>query len=397
MNRDKGPLDGLRVLDFSTLLPGPYATMLLADMGAEVLRIESPTRPDILRGLPPLVGAGEAVSAAHATINRNKKSLALDLKNPGAKEIVRRLLGDYDIVIEQFRPEVMNKLGFGYKSLCQIRPDIIYCSITGYGQNGPFKQRAGHDINYLALSGLASYSGRRRSGPSLSGTQIADLAGGSHHAVMAILAAVYQRLQTGNGCEIDISMTDCAFSLNTLCGASALTVGRSPQMEMELLNGGSYYDYYRTADDRYLAVGSLEPQFAETLFRRIGHPQWMNRVLEDDQQERLKEDIAGVVRKRTLEEWAEAFADCDACVEPVLSFNEAADSRLMQERQMLCTATTSRGEILKQVNTPFRFEGVKNQQHKAGASLGEHSRSVLQSLGFSSGEIEQIYAQGIIA
>ncbi|WP_299581340.1 CaiB/BaiF CoA-transferase family protein [uncultured Microbulbifer sp.] len=395
MDDNKTPLQGLNILDFTTLLPGPYATMLLADMGAEILRIESPTRPDMLRGLPPILDTENPVSAAHATINRNKKSLALDLKTPEAKEIILRLLEKYDIVVEQFRPGVMEKLGLGYEILRAIRPDIIYCSITGYGQNGPLKQKAGHDINYLARSGLASYSGRNKTGPSLSGMQIADIAGGSHHAVMAILAAVHKRTRTNCGVYIDISMTDCAFALNAISGANALAGSCDPQLEMELLNGGSFYDYYRTADNRYLAVGSLEPQFAKAFFSGIGHPEWISRVLEADQQEQLKQDITDTIVKRNLREWTDIFDGSDVCVEPVLKFSEAAESKLIQDRKMLCLATTSHGNTIRQINTPFNFNGKKNQQYIAGGPLGEHNQTILQALGYEPDEIEQISSQDI--
>ena len=188
-----GPLATLKVLDFSTLLPGPFASLLLADMGAEVLRIESPTRLDLLRVLPP---HDQGVSASHAYLNRNKRSLALDLKQPEALEVIRSLLQDYDIVLEQFRPGVMERLGLGYEALKAINPKLIYVSITGYGQTGPYKDRAGHDINYLALSGVASYTGRADSGPLPLGMQVADVAGGSLHGVIGLLAAVIARQQT---------------------------------------------------------------------------------------------------------------------------------------------------------------------------------------------------------
>ncbi|WP_193189188.1 CaiB/BaiF CoA transferase family protein [Microbulbifer taiwanensis] len=396
MQINNGPLKGLKILDFSTLLPGPYATMLLADMGAEVLRIESPTRPDMLRGLPPMVGGDKPVSAAHATINRNKKSLALNLKDPRAGEIVRRLLAEYDVVLEQFRPGVMDKLGLGYDALRETREDIIYCSITGYGQTGPLKDRAGHDINYLALSGLASYSGRAESGPSLSGTQVADIAGGSHHAAMAILAAVFKRQQSGAGSRIDISMTDCAFALNASGGANALAGAGDPQLEKELLNGGSYYDYYRTADGRYLSVGSLEPQFAQQLFATLGHPEWLERVLDAAQQESLKEDIAATIASRTQADWVRLFADSDACVEPVLNFGEAAGSALLRERQMLSAARLHGGSAIAQINAPIFFDGQKPDQHTAGAPLGCHSADVLEALGYSAEEIAGLRGSGAI-
>ncbi|WP_237067621.1 CaiB/BaiF CoA transferase family protein [Microbulbifer guangxiensis] len=395
---ESGPLAGLRILDFSTLLPGPYATMLLADMGADVLRIESPQRPDMLRALPPYVGSGSgAVSAAHATINRNKRSLALNLKDPRAGDLVRRLLAEYDIIVEQFRPGVMDKLGLGYETLRETRPDIIYCSITGYGQNGPLQQRAGHDINYLALSGLASYSGRAGSGPSLSGTQVADIAGGSHHAVMGILAAVYQRHASGKGSHLDISMTDCAFALNAISGANALAGGDLPGLEHELLNGGSYYDYYRTADGRYLSVGSLEPEFAMHFFAGIGKPQWAERLTNDEPPGMLKADIAAVIASRPLETWLHIFAKEDACIEPVLNFAEAAESALLRQRQMLCNTELTGGESVQQINTPFVFDRQKPDHHRPGAGLGEHSREVLAELGLEESEIEVLQAAQVIA
>ncbi|MGL6161860.1 CaiB/BaiF CoA transferase family protein [Microbulbifer sp.] len=395
MQNNHGPLAGLKILDFTTRLPGPYATMLLADMGAEVLRIESPTRPDMFRGLPPMVGADKSISAAHATLNRNKKSLALDLKAPKAVEIVRRLLVEYDVVLEQFRPGLMDNLGLGFDALREAREDLIYCSITGYGQTGPLNDRVGHDINYLALSGLASYSGRRESGPSLAGTQVAGIAG-SHHAVMSILAAVYKRSQNGEGSRIDIAMTDCAFAMNAISGACALAGGGNPEIESELLNGGSYYDYYRTADNRYLSVGSLEPQLAEHFFTALGKPQWLSRIVQEDQQESLKRDVAELIAQQPLDKWLRLFADIDACVEPVLDFLEAAQSQQMQQRQMICEATDSSGEGITQINTPFLFDGEKPQRHSAGAPLGAHSRELLGALGYSGEDIEQLQADDVI-
>ena len=212
----KGPLSSLKVLDFSTLLPGPFASLLLADMGAEVLRVESPTRMDLLRVLPPHDGG---VAASHAYLNRNKRGIALDLKQQAAVEVVKQLVLEYDIVLEQFRPGVMDKLGVGYEALKAINPKLIYVSITGYGQTGPYKDRAGHDINYLALSGIADQTGRLDSGPLPLGIQAADIAGGSLHGVMGLLAAVIQRQHTGQGQYVDISMTDCAFSLHAMAGA----------------------------------------------------------------------------------------------------------------------------------------------------------------------------------
>ena len=283
-----GPLSSLKILDFSTLLPGPFASLLLADMGAEVLRIESPSRVDLTRVLPPHV---DGVSASHAYLNRNKRCISLDLKSPAAVEVVKKLVSEYDIVLEQFRPGVMDKLGVGYAALKAINPQLIYVSITGYGQTGPYKDRAGHDINYLALSGVASYTGRAESGPLPLGVQVADIAGGSLHGVVGLLAAVVQRQVTGQGQQVDISMTDCAFSLNAMAGAGYLAAGEEPQMQGNALNGGSFYDYYASRDGQWFAVGSLEPQFMLQLCAAIGRPELAKWGLRPDKQTELKSEI----------------------------------------------------------------------------------------------------------
>ena len=190
------PLTGLKVLDFSTLLPGPFATLMLADLGAEVIHVESPSRMDLVRIMPPYA---DGQATAHAYLNRNKQSITLDLKQSASIEQVKQLIGQYDIVVEQFRPNVMARLGLSYDDLKQINPKLIYCSITGYGQTSDYKNRAGHDINYLALSGIAGHSGRQDSGPPPLGIQVADVAGGSLHAVIGILAAVIERQVSGQG------------------------------------------------------------------------------------------------------------------------------------------------------------------------------------------------------
>lgn len=286
----QGPLASLKVLDFSTLLPGPFASLLLADMGAEVLRIESPTRVDLLRVLPP---HDQGISASHAYLNRNKRSLALDLKQPAALEVVKQLLQDHDILLEQFRPGVMERLGLGYEALKAINPRLIYVSITGYGQTGPYKDRAGHDLNYLALAGLASYTGRADSGPLPLGFQAADIAGGSLYGVIGLLAAVIARQQSGQGQHLDVSMTDCAFSLNAMAGAGYLACGVEPGREEQVLNGGSFYDYYRSRDGRWMSVGSLEPNFMQQMCTALDRPELAAQGLspKPEQQRALKEAL----------------------------------------------------------------------------------------------------------
>jgi crotonobetainyl-CoA:carnitine CoA-transferase CaiB-like acyl-CoA transferase len=385
-----GPLASLKVLDFSTLLPGPFASLMLADMGAEVLRIESPTRMDLLRVLPP---HDHGTSASHAYLNRNKRSLALDLKQAEALEIVRALVKDYDILLEQFRPGVMERLGLGYEALKAINPRLIYVSITGYGQTGPYKDRAGHDINYLALAGVASYTGRRDTGPLPLGVQLADVGGGSLHAVVGLLAAVIARQHSGVGQYLDVSMTDCSFSLNAMAGAGYLACGVEPEWENHVLNGGSFYDYYRSRDGRWMSVGSLEPAFMQQLCAALGRPELAALGLDPA----LKQALQVEFEKRSFDELCELFATVDACVEPVLSFSEALEHPQLKARELVSQVPRGDGSAQAQMACPLKFsEGLPEPRH-IGVAVGAHSDEVLVELGLSAqriGELRQARVVG---
>ncbi|MDW3715224.1 MULTISPECIES: CaiB/BaiF CoA transferase family protein [unclassified Pseudomonas] len=387
----KGPLASLKILDFSTLLPGPFASLLLADMGAEVLRVESPSRMDLVRVLPPHDGG---TSTSHAYLNRNKRSIALDLKRPEAVEVVRQLVAEYDIVLEQFRPGVMDKLGVGYEALKAINPRLIYVSITGYGQTGPYRDRAGHDINYLAVAGIASYTGRQESGPLPLGVQLADIAGGSLHGVMGLLAAVIQRQATGEGQHVDVSMTDCAFSLHGMAGAGYLGAGVEPDMENQALNGGSFYDYYRTRDGRWFSVGSLEPQFMQQFCAAIGRPELAARGLSpkpEDQRE-LKRTIEIEFEKRDFAEWRELFAALDACVEPMLPLSEAVRHPQIEARGLVTEVPREGLPAQRQIACPIKFStGLPAPRH-VGVAVGAHTAEVLAELGYTAEQIAALKA-----
>ncbi len=391
-----GPLASLKILDFSTLLPGPFASLLLADMGAEVLRVESPDRVDLTRVLPPHV---DGTSASHAYLNRNKDSIGLNLKTPEALDVVRRLVREYDIVIEQFRPGVMDKLGVGYAALREINPQLIYVSVTGYGQTGPYRDRAGHDINYLALSGLASYTGRRASGPVPLGMQVADVAGGSMHAVAGLLAAVIHRQQTGEGQHVDISMTDCVFSLNAMAGAACLAADQEPGLESTMLNGGSFYDYYQTRDGRWMAVGSLEPQFMQQLCELLGCPELVAMGLSPlpQDRERVKQALQDAFVREDLTHWQARFATIDACVEPVLNLSEAADHPQLRARGLVQSVPLPGGDrTQRQIACPIVFgSGIDAPRH-IGKQVGEDTMRVLRELGLSVEEIEGLRAAGAL-
>lgn len=384
------PLKGIKVLDFSSLLPGPYASLMLADMGAEILRVESPTRPDLVRALPPLDASGH--SAAHSYLNRNKQALALDLKKPRAIIIIKQLIQEYDIVLEQFRPGVMARLGLDYETLKEINPKLIYCSITGYGQTGELKDRAGHDINYLALTGIADYSRRNGKKPVPQAVQIADIAGGSHHAVMGILAAVIERSHTELGQYVDISMTDCAFSLNAMFAAGFLGGKIEPTAEGTMLNGGSFYDYYETQDGRYMSVGSLEPQFLMQLCDALNVKSLISKAGSQKPEDiaEFKYAISMAFKAESFEHWCAVFEKLDCCVEPVLTFSEASKQPHAQQRGWV---TEAGSDNIKQLANPI-FKGQRVE--KTGGTLGSDSIHVLQQLGLTEDEIVDLKTKKVV-
>lgn len=365
-------LKGLKVLDFSTLLPGPFATLYLADLGAEVIHIESPTRPDLVRLFPPYAN-GQATS--HSYLNRNKQSITLDLKDPASIEQVKQKISEFDIVVEQFRPGVMQRLGLDYQTLAEINPRLIYCSITGYGQTGSYKDKAGHDINYIALSGIAGHCGRQDSGPPPMGIQIADVAGGSLHAVIGILAAVVERQNSGLGQYIDISMTDCVVGLNNMAAAASLAGAQQQQRESEQLNGGTFYDYYETADARYLSIGSLEPQFMTGLASALELPILLQKGASFDTEDRqiVKQAIRDKIKSKNLAEWNQLFEQLDVCVEPVLSLDEALQSQMSQQRNWVVNVPLkpNSDQTEPQLACPIKFSRSQMQYHYIGQQLGE--------------------------
>ncbi|MBN2232292.1 MAG: CoA transferase [Deltaproteobacteria bacterium] len=392
-----GPLNGIRILDFSTLLPGPFATMMLADLGADVLKVEAPHRPDYLREGPPY---DDGVSGGHMALNRGKRSLTLDLKIPEAVTVAKRLVRSYDIVIEQFRPGVMERLGLGYETLRRENDALIYCSITGYGQNGPYRDRAGHDINFLAISGILSCSGREAHGPVPQGVQIADLGGGSYHAVVGILAAVIHRHRTGEGQYLDVSMTDGAISWGTFLDVKQLVGGDNPGYESEFLSGGSFYDCYETSDGRYMSVGSIEPPFFAALCRATGTEDLIGKLgwgMEGQEiMRQAKERFRQAFAAKTQAEWIGIFKDLDACVEPVLTVAEMAQHPHIRARNMVTDVRKPDGTTQQQINSPFRFSRTRAEIRSVGPGLGEHNAEVLREIGLSAAEIEALHRNGAL-
>jgi len=389
-------LSNLKVLDFTTLLPGPFATMKLADLGAEVLRIESPTRVDLIKVMPPLVDEDGTMSCYHTYLNRNKKSIALDLKKKESLVIVEKLIEDYDIIVEQFRPGVMDRLGLSYEKLSAINSKLIFCSISGYGQTGPLKDRAGHDLNYLSLSGIMSYTGRKETGPMVLGIQLADVGAGSYNAILSILAAVIHRMTTGKGQYIDISMTDCLFPYHAIAAAGELSGAGAVGYETEMVNGGSLYGFYETSDCRFLSFGGLEPQFFNNFCEVIGLDELKDGgVLQAGCLDESKKKVIDIIKSQPLDYWMDKFKEVDACVEPVLTFNEAVTSDHAKERGLLVKVPGPDAKELTQLACPIKFSDFKPEYKRCGCKLGEDTNDVLKSIGYSDGEIENIKSKGV--
>lgn len=389
-----GPLAGLGILDFTALLPGPYATMVLADLGARVVRVASAARPDLTAFMPPMVEEG--LSHAQAFLGRSKRSMLLNLKHERAPSVVDRLLETHDILIEQFRPGVMDRLGLGHERLCAAHPELIYCSLTGYGQTGPLAGRAGHDINYLARSGLMHYSGRAENGPALTGMQIADLAAGSMNTVTAVLAAVIERQKSGLGQRLDISMLDGCLALNALAGSAMLAGGPEPEREKGLLNGGSLYDFYETKDGRHMSLGALETKFfeefcqgADCAFLAPGG------VMPGDTQ-KAKETLKRVIAQKTQAQWVELFKKQDACFEPVLGLGQALEDETIRQRGMVVELELPGGRRVRQLASPLRFSRTPPEYARAGEPAGTHTRQVLGQAGYAEDEITEMEKDGLL-
>lgn len=389
-----GALSNIKVLDFTTLLPGPYATLMMADMGADVLKISSPSKIDLVLEKEPMFEDSNK-SANLLWLNRNKKTMALNLKTKKAIEIVKELVKDADVLVEQFRPGVMEKLGLSYEELSKINPKLIYCSISSYGQTGPMSRRAGHDINFLAKSGIMSISGKKSTGPVLTNTQIGDLAIGSNNAIIGILAALNYRNSTGEGQYIDIAMLDGLISYNTFDGAGYLVDEKLEDREEGMLNGGCAYDFYRTSDGRYLSVGSLEPKFWKSFCEAIDREEFIQKTVWPEDVKDMKDEISKTIGGKTYEEWKNIFKDLDCCVEPVQNLQEALDEdEHIKERHLVIEMPVGDKKV-RQFSMPIKFSKSKPEYKHVGKTIGEDTKGIMKSLGYSDEDILKLESEDV--
>lgn len=362
-------LRGVRVLDFSRLLPGPFCTLLLADMGANVIKVEDTRGGDYARYYPPYAPRG--YGAFFASLNRNKRGVAVDLKDADGVAALESLVPRADVVVESFRPGVMERLGLGYERLKELNPGLVYCAITGYGQDGPMAQRAGHDINYLALSGLLEQTGARHGAPVVPGFQLADIAGGGLYAALGIVSALYRREQSGEGSFLDISMTEGALSLHAPFHGNVRANAAAPERGDGMLTGGvPCYGVYETADGAFLSVGALEPKFWSPFVRALGLDELAtDNLASGERGASVRARVAEAIKARDAASWLELCAELDVCCEVVRSPSEALEEELFRARQMFIQVG---GGV--QTRTPLTSLEL---EHKPAPLLGEHTRRIL--------------------
>lgn len=383
------PLAGVRVLDLSRLLPGPVATLHLADLGADVIKIEDTGAGDYAREMGP---GADGLSWFFRAVNRNKRSLSLDLKAAAGREVLLRLAQDADVLVESFRPGVMERLGVGYATLRERNPRLVYCAITGYGQDGPWAQRAGHDLNYIAQAGVLEQTGCAGGPPAIPALQIGDLLGGAMSAVAALMAALFKAQRCGQGSFVDVAMSEAVLAHNLFPLFELQAGGTTRARGTDLLTGGhANYGVYRCADDRYMAVAPLEEKFWRLFCAAIDRPDLAPRYAETAAPE-LRRELEALFARRPRDEWAALFASVDCCVTPVLTPAEALAEPQAQARGMTLAV-----DGMTQVAPPFRLSGWEFRVERAAPRrAGEHNEEILAAAGYDAAAIAALRAAGTI-
>jgi alpha-methylacyl-CoA racemase len=394
------PLENLRVLDLSRLLPGGFCSLLLADFGADVLKVEDTGMGDYVRWSPPYYeGADESArSALFLALNRGKRSIRIDLKSERGREVLLRLTRESDVLLESFRPGVLERLGVGYERLREVNPRLVYCAITGYGQDGPNRERSGHDTNYLGLNGLLGLTGEPDGPPVQSAGQIADIGGGALTAALGVLVALRERDRSGEGQLVDCSMFDGSLAWLALVAAQAFATGQAPRRgQLPLAGAFTCYRPYRCADG-YVTLGALEPKFWSEFCRGVGREDLLERAFEPPGSEAHRA-VSEIIAARTREEWRAFASEHDCCLEPVLDLDEALGSELVAVRGMVVElAQPGVAAPVKLLGAPVKLSRTPADPTRApGPALGEHTDEVLRAAGYGAREIAALHESGAVA
>lgn len=380
----QGALSGVTVLDLSRLLPGPFCSMILADHGARVIAIEDRKQY-----------AADGLFLPN--VCRNKQHMALDLKSEAGKAIFFRLAARVDVVLEGFRPGVVERLGVDYERVREVKPDIIYCSVTGYGQTGPFRDRVGHDINYLGYSGVLDMIGEADRPPSIPGPQIADMAGGGMNAAIGILLALFSREKTGQGQYVDISMTDGMVGLLPVAMYWKALTGETPRRGDNMLSHRyACYNTYETADGRHLAVGAVESKFWKAICGRLGLEKYAGFQYDDSRRKEIVAAFRDTFRRKTMAQWEAELADLDLCISGIRTADEAMDFGLFREREMFVKAPGVSGKEEATIGVPVKLSRTPGQVRNASVAFGQDTGTILHELGYSAEEVAEFDAMGII-
>jgi crotonobetainyl-CoA:carnitine CoA-transferase CaiB-like acyl-CoA transferase len=390
-----GPLSGVRIIDLTRLYPGPFGTQLLGDLGAEVIKVEDKNSPDYIRFFPPKF---KKEGAGYIAVNRNKKSLALDLRSEKGKEIFFRLVEKSDVVAEQFRPGVLTKMGLGYEKAKKVNPRIIYCSITGFGQTGPYADIAGHDLNYMGLAGITDIIGPRKGDPVVPGIQVADVAGGGLMSVIGILSAVIARETTGKGQHVDVSMFDGILPFMGMIFSNFKAGGGLPERGNTFLSGALVcYDIYRTKDGRYMTMGALEFKFWKRFCELVEKPEWTDKqFVTGAEYDRVHAEVAALFSSKTMEEWVNLLRGEESMVEAVLTVDEVEHDPHAIARKMIIQMEHPTEGTITGIGVPIKFSDTEATDIAPPPIMGQHNDEILSMIGVSKDEIDRLRADGII-
>lgn len=387
------PLDRLRVLDLSRLMPGPLCTMILGDLGADVIKVEQPEIGDYARSAPPLLGN---TGSAFLMLNRNKRSITLNLKKAEGQEILRKLAAKADVFVESYRPGVAERLGVGYQAISQVNERIIYCSISGFGQSGPYRDLVGHDLTYTAYSGAIGATGSKDGPPVIPAIQVSDIQA-AMYATIAITAALYRREKAGKGEFIDISLMDAAVA-SMIMPMSFHLAGESTERGSSFLSGGApFYNIYETADRKYIAIAPLEPKFWIALCSVLRLEKYQDKQLTSETEaNRIRDDLAGIFRQKTRDEWVKILNEREIPCAPIYDVREVLADPHVRSRKMIFEMETEAFGKLNQLATPIRVSHSPLTAKSPPPRLGEHTLQILQELGYSMSDVERLKSAGAI-